>query len=63
MRPRLLKLVHCAPVEMNCSPVASHFVGKGHFVEKKVHKINEKSLKKRQIELKNVAPVHYILGQ
>ena len=33
------------------------FVGKGHFVGKKVHKINEKSLKKRQIELKNVAPV------
>ena len=35
MRQRLSKLVHCAPVEMNCSPVASHFVGKGHFVEKK----------------------------
>jgi hypothetical protein len=31
MRPKLLKLVHCAPVEMNCSPVASHFVEKANY--------------------------------
>ena len=45
MRPKLLKLVHCAPVEMNCSPVASHFVGKANnYMYHKYYKHSNKSL-------------------